>query len=230
MDDMTNPTYGVNDIYRTFQGEGAFIGRPMILIRLQGCEVGCRFCDTKETWALAPRMRKETIHEARKEPAWWVGLKAASIAEHAKETSRNSGIAWALITGGEPAAYPLRPLVDALRDAGFQSAIETSGTARGHIDAGADWVTVSPKFHQPGGLPVLDDALAVADEIKLVPRNAGDIHDLDRALARIPRDWRPEISLQPIWDDPTSLALCRSHCESRGWRFSLQAHKYLGIK
>ena len=136
-------TYRVNDLYATIQGEGRMVGTPMILLRLHGCSVGCTFCDTKESWATGdaalPR-RRATLAEARGTNDSWAELSAEALArEVCLERERSApGTGWVLLTGGEPAEQPIRPLVRALHANGFRVALETSGTARGHLADGAD--------------------------------------------------------------------------------------------
>jgi 7-carboxy-7-deazaguanine synthase len=119
----------LNDIYACVQGEGCLAGTPMVLIRLQGCGVGCPWCDTKETWDLKPAMHLPTIDKARTLPIFWTTADEAEIALKAREIGPN--IPWALVTGGEPAEQALGPLVDHLHAQGFRVAIETSGDRNG---------------------------------------------------------------------------------------------------
>ena len=114
-------TFRVNDIYATIQGEGKMVGTPMILLRLHGCSVGCTFCDTKETWAMgdaALPWRRATLEEARGSNELWAELDEDSLVRAVREECDGNapGVEWVLLTGGEPAEQPIRPLVRALLD------------------------------------------------------------------------------------------------------------------
>lgn len=225
-------TYRVNTIYQTIQGEGQQAGRPMILIRLHGCRVGCTFCDTKETWHAIPDRRVRTLKEAQATPVAWWEADAATVAEAAHNVRRTSRIRWALLTGGEPAEQDLPPLVHALHERGFFCALETSGTARGHLApnpmSSCDFVCVSPKWDNPNGLPVLDDVVTDADEVKVVIGKAADIDRLKTEAARI-GILRERISVQPMSQSTKATALCLAAALAEGWRVSIQTHKLVGV-
>lgn len=218
----------LNDIYATIQGEGCQTGVPMVVIRLQGCGVGCRWCDTKETWATNPLDSVIVLQDALGTNARWINASAETIAYRAREIAQ--GIQWALLTGGEPAEQELRELVEALHSRGFSVAIETSGTAMGHVGVGIDWVCVSPKFDQPGGREVLAEAFAEADEIKQVVAGQADIDRLEAFLRTTTPAPRCCISLQPVSQQPRATQLCVDTCIRRGWRLSLQVHRYAGVR
>lgn len=176
--------YPVNDLYYTIQGEGAQTGVPAVFLRLNGCPVGCPFCDTRETWDMKPEDEVATFTLASATPTAYTWQSAHDIATMIAEQWASAP--WVVITGGEPALYPLTELVSALQQKGKKVAIETSGTANGHVGAGIDWVTVSPKIDMPGQKPILADAVAVADEIKHVVGKSTDIDVLDNFLATYP--------------------------------------------
>lgn len=215
----------LNDIYACIQGEGCLAGTPMVLIRLQGCGVGCPWCDTKETWDLDPRMKLGDIFKARQLPIFWTEADEAEIAQVARDIAPR--IQWALLTGGEPAEQALGPLVDQLHARGFKVAIETSGTAMGHSGAAIDWVCVSPKIGMPGKKPVAVEALVLADEIKHVVGKQADLDMLDLLLANVPLKPGVQICLQPVSQNEKATELCYRTCLERGWRLSLQLHKYI---
>jgi 7-carboxy-7-deazaguanine synthase len=218
----------LNDLYPTIQGEGAMTGVPMVLIRLQGCGVGCPWCDTKETWVTAAQDRVGTIDEALGTNSRWTDAEPVAIARAARTAA--PALAWALVTGGEPAEQDLGPLVAALHVEGFRAALETSGTALGHVGAGFDWVCVSPKMGMPGGKPVLPDVVARADEIKMVVAKPADLEALELLLGQTDRSPKRHqvISLQPVSQQPKATELCLKTCIERGWRLSIQLHKCLG--
>lgn len=220
--------YRVNDIYTSIQGEGCLTGVPMILLRLQGCLVGCAFCDTKETWHADSRLRMATMPEALGQNARWAEMTAPAIAAYVYTNHR--GPKWVLITGGEPAAQDLTDLVAHLHDMGYRVALETSGTALGHINAACDWVCVSPKLGNPGHLPVLLEAVMSADEIKHVVGKMSDVDQLDDLLASFPIKPGVTICLQPMSQNPRATALCMEIATQRGWRLSIQTHKLLAVR
>lgn len=215
----------LNDIYPAIQGEGCLAGAPMIIIRTMGCGVGCPWCDTKETWVARKDDEIKGFPElVRRKPAWGL-FDEVEIARHATEIGPN--ISWALVTGGEPADQRLDRLVAALHSQGFRAAIETSGTALGHIGAGFDWVCLSPKIDMPGGLPFLPETLASADEIKYVIGKQDDIDHLRALIADAPLKPGAQVCLQPVSQSPKATELCYQVCLKTGWRLSLQIHKYL---
>lgn len=220
--------YQVNDTYTCVQGEGCQTGLAMVLLRLHGCPVGCPWCDTKETWITDPANRVATITEARGANPQYAEVDELAIVQHIR--TRHPGPRWILLTGGEPAMQDLAPLVAHLHQYSYKVAIETSGTARGLLGAGIDWVCVSPKIGMPGGLAVLPEVVAVADEVKMVVGKPADIEKLDQLLASAPAI-KPErhVCLQPVSQSPTATKLCIETVQSRGWRLSVQMHKYLRL-
>lgn len=221
-------TYPVNTIYPSIQGEGCMTGVPMVILRLQGCDVGCPFCDTRETWELDGSLRVASIDEALAEPGLWTNASGERIA--AFVSAKYPGIEWVLLTGGEPAIHPLRPVVNALHRSGYKVAIETSGTEVGHVGAGLDWICVSPKIAMPGGKAVHPLAVQDANEIKFVVGKRADIAKLDRMLASVDLADDCVICLQPISQGERATELCRTTVmERRGYRLSVQVHKYLRL-
>ncbi|MCL4265367.1 MAG: 7-carboxy-7-deazaguanine synthase QueE [Anaerolineae bacterium] len=224
---MSEHLYPVNDLYTCVQGEGVQTGVAMVLLRLHGCAVGCPWCDTKETWEFAPENQVDTLAAALGANPRYVYLSATAIADYIQ--ANHPGPQWVLVTGGEPAQYGLRPLVTAIHNIGLKAAIETSGTEVGHVDAGFDWVCVSPKLNMPGGKAIQPAALAVADEIKHVVGRQQDIDELDELLTPA---LKPDvhICLQPVSVSAKATALCLEVVQQRGWRLSVQMHKYIGVK
>lgn len=219
--------YPVNDVYGTIQGEGCQTGTAMVLVRLHGCGVGCPFCDTKETWTVNPEHKADKLEGALGQNERYAELFQSELTWYIAKTFR--AYQWVLLTGGEPAQYRLRPLVTALHDAGYKVALETSGTEIGHLDAGCDWVCVSPKFDMPGGKVVLPEAVACADEIKHVVGKQAHIDRLDDFLRSAPLKPSAQICLQPISQSTKATELCIQTVKARGWRLSIQTHKYLAL-
>jgi 7-carboxy-7-deazaguanine synthase len=220
----------VNDIYCSIQGEGCLTGTPMVLIRLQGCGVACPWCDTRETWKVAEANRVATLDEALGTNGMWCEVGPVELANFVRDNF--PGPRWALVTGGEPADQELRPLVAELQARGYKAALETSGTALGHVGARFDWVCVSPKIGMPGKKAILADALAEADEIKHVVGTPRDIDALDRLLAAAKPYLRPDVAicLQPLSGQPKATELCTETAIRRGWRVSYQVHKLVGLR
>ena len=196
--------YPINEMFQTLQGEGYFTGVPAIFIRLQGCPVGCAWCDTKHTWdKLEDReVSLYSILAKTKESDKWG---AASSEDLLAVISRQGYTArHVVITGGEPCIHDLMPLTDLLEKNGFSCQIETSGT------------------HEV-------QALERANEIKHPVGRVRDIEALDELLATLSDDKPRIIALQPISQKEDATRLCIDTCIARNWRLSMQTHKYLNI-
>jgi 7-carboxy-7-deazaguanine synthase len=193
----------VMESFYTVQGEGAFNGQAAYFIRLGGCDVGCTWCDVKESWdAGAHPMRsvEDLVADALRWPA-----------------------RIAVITGGEPLMHDLGPLTDALRSAGFRTHIETSGA---HPISGEwHWICFSPKKFKAA----LPEMYPLANELKVVVFNKHDLAWADEHAAKLP----PEclLYLQPEWDKRESMMplIVERVKQDPRWRISLQTHKYLDI-
>ncbi|MGP9802452.1 7-carboxy-7-deazaguanine synthase QueE [Rheinheimera sp. NSM] len=219
--------YKVNEVFETIQGEGSFTGAAAIFIRLQGCPVGCSWCDTKHTWQV-----KDELHQPlgdivikTAETEHWAGVSAEQLlALFAKQGYQAKHV---VITGGEPCMYDLNPLCDALHSKGYSTQIETSGTFE--IKAPAQtWVTVSPKVNMAGGYKVLQSALDRANEIKHPVAMQKHIDELLQLLQHT--DVKAKlIYLQPISQQRRATELAIAMCKQHNWRLSVQVHKYLGI-
>lgn len=189
--------------FYTLQGEGAHNGTAAYFIRLGGCDVGCVWCDVKDSWDAEshPKVHvKDIVAEALKSPA-----------------------RIAVITGGEPTMYDLTSLCNELHDNGFQVHIETSGAYQ--LQGQIDWVTVSPKkFKAP-----ISEALVLADELKVVVYNKHDFEWAEQHAREV--SGQCKLYLQPEWDKrdtvtPLIIDYIKEHPE---WQLSLQTHKYINI-
>lgn len=224
----------VNEVFESIQGEGAFTGVPSIFVRLQGCPVGCPWCDTKHTWEIKPEnvrdqdlimlQNEDTDEYFRADPESLFAL-FDSQAYQAKHI---------VLTGGEPCMFDLRPLTEAAIDKGYSVQIETSGTFEVlcHRDA---WVTLSPKINMKGGYKVRDDAIFRANEIKHPVAMQKHIDELDALLAQSGlaesgMSQLPVIYLQPISMQERATELAVATCIKRNWRLSLQTHKFIGVE
>lgn len=193
----------VMEAFYTVQGEGRYTGHAAYFIRLGGCDVGCTWCDVKESW------------DADAHPKLTVEAIVAGAVQHPARI--------AVITGGEPLMHDLGPLTAALRAAGFRTHIETSGA---HPLSG-DWhhVCLSPKkFKQ-----ALPEAFERADELKVVVYNQHDLKWANEQAAQV----RPDCALyiQPEWGRrETMMPLMVEHAKADPrWLIGLQTHKYLNI-
>lgn len=221
--------YPINDCYPTIQGEGGLCGTPMTLLRFQGCPVGCPWCDTKETWELDAANERPNIQDALGTSPLWAKLGPDEIVELVHQFALPSK--WVLITGGEPALYTLRPVVDALHKANYLCALETSGTAKGFLSSEFDYVTVSPKWAMPGGKTVQMACLAASSEIKQVIGKPADLTPLLEALATEElAEWIGRVSLQPVSQSEKATKLCLEYAFQYGFSVSLQVHKLLQVR
>ncbi len=198
-----NYAYPVMEHFYTIQGEGYYTGSAAYFIRLGGCDVGCVWCDVKESW------------DASVHPQLTVGnLVNEVLGAKAK---------LCVITGGEPAMYDLNPLIDALHAEGIQVNIETSGAYR--IQGNFDWICLSPKKFK---FPV-KEALAKADEFKAVVFHHSDIAWAETFLNDLKETCN--LYLQPEWSKAESITplIIDFVKENPQWQISLQTHKFLNI-
>lgn len=189
--------------FYTVQGEGAFTGSPAYFIRTGGCDVGCVWCDVKESWDADAHPPKSV----------------ESIVDEVLE----SGAKIAVITGGEPCMYDLSELTAALQTVGIRTHLETSGVYP--ITGAWDWICFSPKkFKKP-----MAQAYEKAHELKVVIFHPSDIEWAQGHADLLNKE--AQTFLQPEWDKqeqnlPLILNYVRNHPE---WRLSLQTHKFIGI-
>lgn len=226
---MSLTQLSINEMFETIQGEGFHTGVPSIFVRLQGCPVGCPWCDTKHTWTLDEAFlttADKVLTKQQESEAFFHSDGQDILALFAAQgyTARH-----VVITGGEPCMYDLTAFTRLLHDNGFSTQIETSGTYEVRCDA-ASWVTVSPKVDMKGKMPVLTSALQRADEIKHPVAMEKHIAELDDLLARLEGKLPAHICLQPISQQPRATELAIKTCIARNWRLSLQTHKYIGIE
>lgn len=219
--------YPVNEVFETIQGEGYFTGVPAIFVRLQGCPVGCAWCDTKHTWELVEdnQVKPELVIQVDGAIGRWSKLSSEQLVNAFKQKGFTAK--HIVITGGEPCLYNLVKLTEYLHLQGYQTQIETSGTFDVLCDSDT-WVTVSPKVNMKGGYRVLEQALKRANEIKHPVATSNHIEELDHLLTDIDLTGKT-VCLQPISQKPRATALAMKTCIERNWRLSIQTHKYLNI-
>jgi 7-carboxy-7-deazaguanine synthase len=192
----------MEDFY-TIQGEGSWQGQAAYFIRLGGCDVGCVWCDVKESWDASAH-------------------RPVSVTEIARRAV-TSGTPVAVVTGGEPLMYDLTDLTEALRQSKIRTHLETSGVYP--LTGSWDWICFSPKkFKAPD--PSVPDK---ADELKVIVYNASDF-DWAQKHARTVSE-KCELFLQPEWSKekemlPAVIDYVKAHPE---WKISLQIHKYMNI-
>lgn len=215
----------VNEIFQTIQGEATHAGRPSVFIRLQGCDVGCPFCDTKHTWTPDPanEIAAATLLAKTDSGPTWAAVTTTEILDAIGEFSALHVV----ITGGEPCVHDLTALTGALFTLGHSVQIETSGTQpiRVHPET---WVTVSPKLAMPGGYSVLAEAITRANEIKMPIGRPADVALLHRLLADVPSAPETPVWLQPLSGSVRATELCKNVAIANNWRVSLQLHAYAG--
>lgn len=221
--------YKINEVFESIQGEGYYTGLPSIFVRLQGCPIGCPWCDTKHTWTLNPeleRSSKAVMEQSGESELWFSQAVDDLLALFASYQYQAKHV---VITGGEPCMYDLLPLTSRLDKLGYSVQIETSGTYEVLAHANT-WVTVSPKVNMPGGKNVLKSAMLRANEIKHPVAMEKHIAELDNVLTMLEENKRPLIYLQPISQQKRATELAIKVCIERNWRLSLQTHKFIGIE
>lgn len=220
--------YPVNEIFQSIQGEGYFSGVPAIFIRLQGCQVGCAWCDTQHTWEVDPdkQVASAQVLDRSNQSACWASMSSLDILQAIKKLGYQAR--HIVLTGGEPCQYDLSTLTRLFIEQGYQTQIETSGTQPVLADV-ACWVTLSPKIGMKGGFTVLDEVLNRAQEIKHPIAMEKHLHELDNLLRRCQDIEHKIICLQPISQQKRATELAIRICIERNWRLSTQLHKYLNV-
>jgi organic radical activating enzyme len=199
-----NNTYPIMETFYSIQGEGNYQGHAAFFIRLAGCDVGCVWCDVKESWD-ANKHAERSVE---------------SLLQEVKQTAASIVI----ITGGEPLMYDCLALTEALQQAGYKTHVETSGAYP--LSGKWDWVCVSPKkFKAP-----LDSVLIKADELKVVVFNKTDITWALQHAEKVNSTCL--LFLQPEWSkEKEMLPLITTFIqENPTWKLSLQIHKYMGVR
>ncbi len=193
----------VMEQFYTIQGEGFHQGKAAYFIRLGGCDVGCVWCDVKESWDATKHPQKsieEIIAEIKKYPAQIV-----------------------VITGGEPLIYDLTELTSALQKLNYKTHLETSGAYP--LTGTWDWVCFSPKkFKQP-----LSAVADKADELKVVVYNKSDFAWAEENKKMVAPSCK--LYLQPEWSkhDETTAGIIAYIKEHPQWELSMQLHKFINV-
>ncbi len=189
--------------FYTIQGEGYNTGVPAYFLRLGGCDLGCVWCDVKDSWDASahPVVSVEEM----------IGFVKAAKAEHV------------VVTGGEPLMYNLDHLCEQFRASGIKLFLETSGAYP--LTGKWDWICVSPKkFKAP-----LTEVLKHADELKAIVYNQSDFGFAEQYANSIKKECK--LFLQPEYSAynkmiPSIVDYVKQHPK---WRISLQTHKFMNI-
>jgi organic radical activating enzyme len=193
----------VMEHFYTLQGEGFHQGKAAYFIRLGGCDVGCVWCDVKDSWDAENHLQ----------------VAIQSLKLNVEKTNARIVV----ITGGEPLMHNLDELTKELQANGIKTHIETSGA---HPLSGSwDWICLSPKkFKAP-----LDEIIPKADELKIVVFNKSDFDWAEKYAALVSQDCK--LFLQPEWDKATQITpLIIDYIKSNPqWNLSLQIHKYINV-
>lgn len=193
----------VMEAFYTLQGEGFHQGKAAYFIRLGGCDVGCHWCDVKESWDASAHPQKtvsEIVEEAQQYPSRLV-----------------------VITGGEPLIYNLTELTQELKQSGFTINIETSGAYP--LSGKLDWICFSPKkFKAP--LPEIHEQ---AHELKIIIYNKNDFRWAEQFAQKM--NSQCQLFLQPEWSVAEKMLpqMIEYVQQNPQWRISLQTHKFLQI-
>lgn len=188
--------------FYTIQGEGFHKGTAAYFIRLGGCDVGCHWCDVKESWNA--ELHPPTLADA--------------IVENAAKYSKTI-----VITGGEPLMWDMDPLTSKLKEQGMQVHIETSGAYQ--LSGIWDWICLSPKKMK---LPTAE-VYEKAHELKCIIFNKDDFRFAEEQAAKVNKDCI--LYLQPEWSNRDKMVplIVDYVMANPQWKVSLQTHKYLNI-
>jgi len=189
--------------FYTIQGEGFHTGKAAYFIRLGGCDVGCHWCDVKESW-------DAELH----------ALTAAdTIVEHASQHPSKAVV----VTGGEPLIYNLGYLTAQLQQKGIKTFIETSGAYP--LSGNWDWICLSPKKFKGPAMSVAEKA----DELKVIVFNKSDFEWAEQHAKLVGPDCK--LYLQPEWSKSKEMIplIVEYVMNNPHWEISLQTHKYLNI-
>ncbi|MEO6231341.1 MAG: 7-carboxy-7-deazaguanine synthase QueE [Ferruginibacter sp.] len=193
----------VMEHFYTLQGEGFHQGKAAYFIRLGGCDVGCVWCDVKDSW------------DPSKHPKIAISDLVAFVAATPTKL--------VVITGGEPLMHNLTELTSALKEKGFETNIETSGAYP--LSGTLDWICLSPKkFKFP-----LPEVVPFANELKVVIFNQSDFKWAEQYAAMVSPECK--LFLQPEWDKAATITpvIIEYIKENPQWELSLQIHKYINV-
>jgi 7-carboxy-7-deazaguanine synthase len=189
--------------FHTIQGEGAHSGKAAYFIRLAGCDVGCPWCDVKESWEMSAH--------------------PIVAIDYIVESAKNSNSRIAVITGGEPLMYNLDGLTSLLKNSAFKTHLETSGAYP--LTGKWDWICLSPKkFKKP-----LQPSFDQANELKVIVYNKSDFSWAEKMAGRVNDSCK--LLLQPEWSKSDKMLpqIIEYIKNNPRWEISLQLHKFMNI-
>ena len=195
--------FPIMEEFYSLQGEGVHTGKPAYFLRIGGCNVGCHFCDVKESW----NANKHTF---------------TPVEEVVQRIVANPSQA-VVVTGGEPMLYDLSYLCETLKNNNIKLFLETSGSEQ--ISGQWDWICVSPKKNHPPQ----PEVLCQADELKVVICDETDFEWAEENAKFVNPDC--QLLLQPEWDNSQNIMhkIVVYVLKNTKWRIALQNHKYMGI-
>ena len=190
------------EAFYTLQGEGFHKGGAAFFIRIGGCDIGCHWCDVKESW------------DAKTYPL-------TDINKIIKQAKKHSEVV--VITGGEPLMWPMGPLTKKLQDLGMSTHLETSGAYP--LSGFWNWICLSPKKTK---LP-LEECYKSADELKIIVYNKSDFNFAELQSKKVRKECK--LFLQPEWGVRKKInpIMVDFILKNPKWKISLQTHKYLNI-
>ena len=215
----------INEIFDTIQGEAFYTGTPATFIRLQGCPVGCHWCDTKHTWSEGTerlRIEIDEMLDKTTDSPKWSDMEEEEIVRIVEKLQPRHFV----LTGGEPCSQDIFKLTRLLATIGTVQ-VETSGTHTINVYH-KTWVTVSPKIEMLGGLKVLNTAITRANELKMPINNVNDVKNLQKLVKK--GNYGQLIWLQPVSQKEENTNLCVQTAMDNNWRVSIQTHKYMGVR
>ena len=211
-------TLPVMESFYTIQGEGFHQGKAAYFIRLGGCDVGCVWCDVKESWD-ANIHPKKTVEEIVNDAVNIVAGYKLPVTSNQQPATGNI----AIVTGGEPLMHDCTELTKQLHRAGFKTHMETSGAYP--ISGEWDWICFSPKkFKEP-----LRSIAQLANELKVIIFNKSDFDWAEKYAALVSSSCK--LFLQPEWDKSSIVTplIIEYIKKNPRWEFSLQLHKYINV-
>jgi len=193
----------VMEAFYTIQGEGFNAGMPSYFVRIGGCDVGCSWCDVKESWnaLLHPPVAMDAVIKQVTD------CKAKAV----------------VVTGGEPSNYNLQYFTDKVREQGFKTYIETSGVAK--LTGDWDWICLSPKKSKAP----LEEIFPNASELKVIIQDASDFEWAEINAAKVAEHC--VLYLQPEWSQSEKMmqSIVDYALDNPKWKVSIQNHKYMHI-
>lgn len=209
----TSMLYPVMESFYTLQGEGFYTGAAAYFIRLAGCDVGCVWCDVKESW------------NANEHPKYSVNdiIEKVLIEVNYHSISNKTNLPIIVITGGEPLMHNLNELTKALQQKGFKTNIETSGSSA--LSGSWNWICLSPKKFKP---PIKEN-IVLANELKIIVYNKQDFKWAESYAKQV--NSHCKLYLQPEWSKrelitPLIVEYIKLNPQ---WQLSLQTHKYINV-